>query len=453
KAYQLMKQIKQIFDPDGLMNPDVILTTDKSLHSKNLKPIPQADSLIDHCMECGFCESVCPSRELTLTPRQRIAMYRNWIQLKDSDPVQAKAVYQTFDYHGIQTCATTGVCKIECPVGINTGDLVKKLKSERKTNWLSAFYINHLKAMTNLTKGLLKISSLINKLLPASLFNLLGKGLHLLSLGKIPKISSNIPTAAKSIPIQWLKTDSDESADSLSNDNQVIYFPTCASRTFGNQSQAGNIDLNECIHELLTKAGFQVIYPENFESLCCGQVMESEGSFDLAESTISELEKHLLSITNSGEIPVIMDNASCNLRAKSQLSEKFKIYDVIEFASERLLDKLTIQPIDETVLLHITCSDKHMANGRRIRQLMSACTNSFVETESIACCGWAGHKGFTTPELNQSALKKLNQQVPKDCKRGFSNSLTCEIGLSHYAEVPFQSVLYLLNEVSESKKS
>jgi D-lactate dehydrogenase len=82
EAYKVMKEIKHIFDPLNILNPGVILNSDKEIHLRNLKPIPVASETIDKCTECGFCEPSCVSAGLTLTPRQRIVVYREIMSLK-----------------------------------------------------------------------------------------------------------------------------------------------------------------------------------------------------------------------------------------------------------------------------------------------------------------------------------------------------------------------------------
>lgn len=58
-------------------------TQDPNIHLKNLKPSPPVNPLVNHCIECGFCESNCPSRDLTLTPRQRIAVWKEIFRLEN----------------------------------------------------------------------------------------------------------------------------------------------------------------------------------------------------------------------------------------------------------------------------------------------------------------------------------------------------------------------------------
>ncbi len=131
-AYKLMKELKQIFDPLNILNPGVILNSDINIHLKNLKPIPAASELIDKCTECGFCEPSCVSADLTLTPRQRIVVYRELTALKKTghEPHIAASLAKSFDYAGNNTCATDGLCAVSCPVKIDTGKLIKELSSE-----------------------------------------------------------------------------------------------------------------------------------------------------------------------------------------------------------------------------------------------------------------------------------------------------------------------------------
>ena len=143
-AYQLMWQLKRLLDPNGILNPDVVLSEDPQIHLKHLKPLPAADELVDKCIECGFCEPVCPSKGLTLSPRQRIVIWRD-IQAKRRAGVDTTELEAAYHYQGIDTCAATGLCAQRCPVGINTGDLVKKLRARdadrtKTADWLAGHF-------------------------------------------------------------------------------------------------------------------------------------------------------------------------------------------------------------------------------------------------------------------------------------------------------------------------
>ena len=90
KAYVLMHKIKAIFDPEGLLNPGVLLNPDPDIHIKSLKLMPLADPVIDLCIECGFCEPACPATHLTLSPRQRIAVTRERARLRQTGEDDAR---------------------------------------------------------------------------------------------------------------------------------------------------------------------------------------------------------------------------------------------------------------------------------------------------------------------------------------------------------------------------
>ncbi len=87
----------------------------------------------------------------------------------------------------------------------------------------------------------------------------------------------------------------------------------------------------------------------------------------------------------------------------------------------------------------------------KMQQLANLCCDNVIIPEHIQCCGFAGDKGFTTPELNENALAPLKTQVPKGCSSGYSNSRTCEIGLSHHAGIDYQSIIYLVDKATTAQ--
>ena len=130
-AYRIMKRLKHIIDPGNLLNPGIIITEDKLAHIHNLKFMPLVEEEVDKCIECGFCEQVCPSRDLTLTPRRRIGVRRAMKRLElAGDNKSREILLKEYSYDGIETCAVDGMCATTCPVDINTGDLIKRLRRE-----------------------------------------------------------------------------------------------------------------------------------------------------------------------------------------------------------------------------------------------------------------------------------------------------------------------------------
>jgi len=441
-GYVLMQQIKALFDPSNILNPGVIINDDPQSHLKNLKPMPKADDLIDRCIECGFCEPVCPSRTLSLSPRQRIVLYRE-LQRRESAGETESALQKVFEYQGIDTCAATGLCAERCPVGINTGDLVKKLRTSKYKKYtpIARWTADHFATTSKMVNLSLKANTLAQKALGEKTVAKATNGLRRLSAGKTPMWIPELPTSNQHRP---------QSSSGVDNMNKkVVYLPSCASRTMG--QQAGNKEsrsLTEVTESLLKKAGFDIIIPESLSDQCCGMPYDSKGMNLLADQKSKQLEAALWQASEQGKWPVLMDTSPCAKHSMEKFTQSMEILEPTVFVQKYLLNHLTITPIKETVMLHVTCSSRRMGIENSMLELAQRCTTDVIIPEHIQCCGWAGDKGFTTPELNAAAVHTLKEQVPDHCTRGFSNSRTCEIGLSHHSGIPYQSILYLVDEAS-----
>lgn len=450
-GYALMQQIKSLFDPQGLLNPGVIINDDPHSHIQNLKPMPAADPLVDRCIECGFCEPVCPSRTLTLSPRQRIVLYRELQRRRTAgETVEASELENIFEYQGLDTCAATGLCAERCPVGINTGDLVKQLRTAKyqKFTPIAKWTADHFETTTTLTKAGLKSNQIATKIIGKAAVGKLTNGVRSLTNGKTPVWlpeypQSNSHDISKSAFQQKNTTEENE-------DKKVVYMPSCASRTMGQQQDASDQrPLTEVTLSLLEKAGFEVIIPNKLNDQCCGMPYDSKGMNDVAQQKSQQLEASLWQASQQGKYPILMDTSPCAKRSIEQFTQPMTILEPTGFVTQYLLPHLNLAPIEETVMLHVTCSSRRMGLESDMFKLASACATDVIVPEHIQCCGWAGDKGFTTPELNQAAVHPLKEQVPAHCTRGFSNSRTCEIGLSHHSGIPYQSILYLVDEVAQ----
>ncbi|WP_439333263.1 FAD-binding and (Fe-S)-binding domain-containing protein [Vibrio aquaticus] len=445
-GYVLMQKIKKLFDPEGLLNPGVIINDNPHSHIQNLKPMPAADELVDRCIECGFCEPVCPSRTLTLSPRQRIVLYRELQRRKAAgENIEATELESVFEYQGIDTCAATGLCAARCPVGINTGDLVKQLRTAKykKFTPIARWTADHFSTTTTVTRASLKANQLAVKVIGAAGVSKLTNGVRKLSNNKTPVWLPETPQPNAHQLAQSLEL-------LVKSDKKVVYVPSCASRTMGQQTSASDQrSLTEVTLSLIKKAGYEVIIPEDINDQCCGMPYDSKGMNDIASNKATQLETALWLASFEGEYPILMDTSPCAKRSIEQFSKPLEVLEPTGFVSKYLLPHLAINKLNETVMLHVTCSSRKMGLENTMLDLANQCASNVIVPEHIACCGWAGDKGFTTPELNAAAVHPLKEQVPADCKRGFSNSRTCEIGLSHHSGVPYQSILYLVDEVSK----
>lgn len=449
EAYALMHEIKALFDPEGLLNPGVILNDDPQVHLKNLKPLPAASGIVDACMECGFCERMCPSQGLTLTPRQRIVGWREISRLSaQGERGHAKAMRELYAYQGLDTCAACGLCATACPVGIETGILTKHLRGEgqgRLARRIAGAIGDHYALTLAATRTGLTLADLAGRALGAETLEKVSAGVRRLSGDRIPAWTKAMPTAVAFKPAA---EGSAERADAA----KVVYLPSCASRTMGPARGDPETDALPLRTEaLLRKAGYQVIYPQGLDGLCCGQPFESKGLADTAAEKAREVERALAAASEDGAIPIVCDTSPCSYRLKNALPERLRPLDIVEFIHDRLMDRLDFRRREAAVALHVTCSGRKMGLEGKLKAIGAACAETAVLPESVGCCGWAGDKGFTTPELNAHALRTLKHSLPEGCSGGYSHSRTCEIGLSLHAGVPYRSIVYLVDQCTQPK--
>jgi len=444
-AYQLMWAIKRLLDPQGILNPDVVLSDDPQIHLKHLKPLPAADEIVDKCIECGFCEPVCPSKGLTLSPRQRIVIWRD-IQAKKRAGVDTTELEAAYQYQGIDTCAATGLCAQRCPVGINTGELVKKLRGEQATHGKTADWLGtHFATVLQGARFTLHVANGARMLLGAPRLAKLSSSLTRLSKGRVPQWTSAMPQPERAV--RFSPAVSDERP-------RVVYLAACVSRVMG--PAAGDkeqMSLLDKTRGLLEKAGYQVVFPDNTDQLCCGQPFASKGYVEQAEHKRQELIGALLHASRGGLDPIYCDTSPCTLRLVQDLGDtRLDLYDPVRFIRTHLLERLEFTPQDAPIAVHVTCSTQHLGESQALIDLARRCSNNVVIPEGIHCCGFAGDKGFTTPELNAHSLRTLKDAV-QYCEEGISTSRTCEIGLSQHGGIDYHGLVYLVDRVTRAKSA
>ena len=442
EAYELMREIKAIFDPESILNPGVILNNDPLAHLKNLKPLPPADPIVDKCIECGFCEVHCPSKDLTLTPRQRIAVFREIKRLDASNesPKRLRKLRSRYKYFGDQTCATDGLCALACPVNINTGELVKELRSQQHgafANRLARFVARHMDLTTRTLRVSLNALHSLRSIVGTRFMESSSKALRIISFDRFPLWNKEMPKGANR-PLNHLFR-----AHGMP---KVVYFPTCINRTIGASPHVLRPSLIVVAQRVLRKAGSDVAIPEKLDSLCCGMAFASKGFTEQGMTKGRELEEALINASENGRYPILVDMSPCLFHMKETIGPTIKIYDQVDFALEFLVDKLPIRKMNGPIAVHATCSTRKMGMETRLVELAKRLADSVIVPREIECCGWAGDRGFTVPELNQSALAELRSQIPENCRKGYSTSRTCEIGLSLHGGIPYQSIFFLIDE-------
>ena len=440
-AYSIMWQIKHLLDPNNILNPDVILTKNPHLHLQNLKELNQSHPLIDKCIECGFCENVCPSQNLSLTPRGRIATYRYLTRLKDSNRKLYNKLRKTYNYAGIKTCATTSLCVTNCPVAVDTGKFILGLK-QQPSSLINKFWANNFKLFVNFNRSLIGIVNFTAKLFGRNNTYKLSVQLH----KTIPIIPVYLPTtpdvqASLIASKHKLAEQSNPNVDTTLENSakpKIVYIPSCNNRIFADTTSNGN--KYNAVHRLIEHIGYEVIYPEELDNLCCGQVFSSRGD----DANGQTKAQQLANIISSSQLLVLMDNSSCVYNLFQQTDTK--PVDIVELVHQNLV-KLNLTPKYDKLAVHIDCSSRKIGNQQLVLDILNRCAHELIVPHGVNCCGFAGDQGFTTPELNQAALGTLAAQI-KECGIGVSFNRNCQIGLSLHGQKTYLSLAEIVLDCS-----
>ena len=448
-AYEIMKQLKQLLDPHQLLNPGVIINADKDCHIKNLKTLPIIEEEVDKCIECGYCEHSCPSSEYTLTPRRRIVLRRALQRLaQEKDSINYDQLLKEYQFDGLDTCAVDGLCALECPVDINTGELVKRLRREshsKRANSIALMVSKHFGAVESLVNLALKTGNLTNQLLGKQAMPKITKAIR--------RIVPNFPLWTNEItgPIPY-------SGHEIANPS-AIFFNACISRMMGadKESTESTVDIAVRVSK---RAGIDLLVPNDLSGTCCGQVFSSKGFTDAHRNTVNQTIVKLWKWTKEGSLPIVMDTTSCTnslLGSRTYLSienqerfDKIQILDIIDFLADTVVPRLSITKPKNIIVFHPVCSSYKMNLLGKMKAIGKACAHQADFPVNAGCCGMAGDRGFYYPELTAAATRKEAEEVRAIEYDGYySSGKTCEMSISKTVAKNYRSILYLLDEVSE----
>lgn len=454
-AYNIMKQIKELADPEGLLNPGVIINADKNAHIKDLKSLPSVEEEVDRCIECGYCEPVCPSRNLTLTPRRRIVVRR---ELKYLQETKSKETYtellDEYQYDGLDTCAVDGLCAGACPVYINTGDLVKRLRRESHSQRQNALALKVAKSFPLVEKAVrtgLSTGTMVNKLFGAGAMTYLTKGLR--------RIFPSLPLWSKEMPAPpSLRVLRHPAYSNNTSQPAIVYFPACISRVMGTTPGKKKNSL-EVFMSVSGKAGIAVKLMME-PGACCGQIFSSKGFSKAYEYTANDIVQKLWITTDEGRLPVVMDVSSCvytlkNIRPalsaeRQQQYDQLVFLDSVDYLHDYVLPAIAIHKKKDDIVLHPVCAVEKLGTSEKFVQVAKKLSNKVTVPVHAGCCGMAGDRGFLFPELTHSATKEEAEEVCAHKYEGYyATTKTCEIALSEATGANYESLLYLVDEVSD----
>lgn len=447
EAFEIMQRLKKAVDPENILNPGVIINEHPDAHLRDLKQMPSVEEEVDKCIECGFCEPSCPSRQLTASPRRRIVIRRVLENLKSEGKLaEYHELNQQFQYDGLDTCAVDGLCAVNCPVDINTGDLVKRLRVDTHS-------VLEKKLAVQTAKNFDSLVSIMRFGVESghSLNAMFGQNTMKAVTQSIKKLFKTTPLWSNQIsksPV--LKYRKDSGAD-------IVYFPSCITRMMG-KHEGKSKNLIETFYSVCDKAGLKTTVIEKVESSCCSQIYSSKGFKDAYELKANEVVERMWASSDGGKLPVVIDVTSCdytlkhifpvlNAENKSRYT-KLTIWDSVEFLYKMVLSRVDAKAKKDKIVLHPVCSLEKMKTKQLFIDIAEKFAEEVVVPLNAGCCGMAGDRGFLLPELTASATHLEAEEVRgcSDVDGYYSSTKTCEMAMSEAVGKDYESILYLVDE-------
>jgi D-lactate dehydrogenase len=465
RAYEVMQRIKALLDPDRILNPGVVLSDDPQIHLKDLKALPTISPTADKCIECGFCEPRCPSRFLTLSPRQRIVVTRELERLSTSDDDETRAwrasLLADYDYEGIATCSRDSMCSTSCPVHIDTGALVKETLVARhppaQRGWAERLAGHYGWVMRAARLGLGTARAV--RRVPGGAW-VVDRGsavLHALAPTVLPHLPADMPLPGPAAPLRDPTRPVVRPAIAATGE-RVVYFPSCLVRMMGPLPGEGGPATPQAMVDVLHGAGFEVAYPDGIAELCCGMPFSSKAFPEAAARCASAAAEALWTASGEGRHTVITDASPCagtlNELATAHLRQSgraVRIRDFSTFWARDVLPRLGRgfrRP--GRAVLHPTCTLVKLGALPDLLAVARAHAEEVVIPPGAECCGFAGDRGFVVPELTRTATAREAEEVRALDGRGstglYSTCRTCEIGMSRAVGRPYSSIVHLVRE-------
>lgn len=451
--YAMMREVKQIADPFNKLNPGVIINDDPEAFIKPMKSLDEFGSRLDYpeadrCMECGYCEHVCPTREITLTPRQRLQA------LRIMSRTNSKGLRNQYRYTGNYTCCADGSCQMPCPMGINTAAVTDAIRAHTNSSMFDKALLasaDNYGAVENTLRNVLKFAVSTERVISPYPLIWATDFAHML-YKQTPHWSKNFPMPPK---LHWEVPDTKP---------DYIYFPACVTRIFGG-SNYGKDDMMTVMMRIGRRAGFRMSLPRELHGVCCSQIWEHKGDPEGQRKVAHDTIDKFYELSDRGEIPIVCDTTSCthtllSLAVKDKVLDdehklkyrKLNILDITEWLESHVMPKLKITKPKGRVLLHPTCASKITGLDKKMEEVARKCAREVIVPFNSNCCGAAGDRGYIFPEVAESATTSERREIDLSGLKFdgcYSLARTCEISMMETIDRPYESIVYLVDETTE----
>jgi FAD/FMN-containing dehydrogenase/Fe-S oxidoreductase len=410
EIYQIMRQIKQTFDPHNLFNPGKIIADGRYKIDRHLRmgagyslKLPFKPELafaardgsftanLEQCNGCGGClkltPSMCPTYMATgeeiMSTRGRANTIRAALELRgiNGDPLLSEELEIA-----LGNCLSCKACTVECPSNVNMALLKAELQHARIRRRGLSLHERFFSSVDRLGRMGCKMPRVTNALLAFTPLGYLGSRL----LG----IATNrpLPQFAQERFDHWFTKRKSHAGKfrgrvMLWDDTFVRYYET---------------HVGQAAVRVLEAAGFEVVLPKLRK--CCGRPAFSQGNLDEA----AQLGRHNLALLNSDKsnMPIIFLEPSCYSMFAQDYRE-LKLPDAERVAArcilfeqfvENMLDRepnaLVFSDKPARMMIHVHCHAKSLANSDYMYQLATRLPQREVTMLEAGCCGMAGAFGM-----------------------------------------------------------
>jgi D-lactate dehydrogenase len=467
-ATELMRRVKRLADPDGVLAPGVLINDDPGIHLRNLKTTPSVEQEIDTCVECGFCEPVCPSRQLTTTPRQRIVLRREMARQAPASPV-LEALLEQYEYDALETCAADGTCMLACPLGIDTGKFVKSLRARQHSSRAEKVALrlaDRWESVERTARAGLATGDR-GRVARGAMRGASRAARRALSEELVPEWPQNMPRPAPAL----LPATRREGA-------AAVYLPSCVNRIFGRARESGastaarvgyasqgsdnGPGLPEALVEVSARAGLPLWIPPDVPGHCCATPWTSKGFADGARRMANHTVNALWRWSGDGELPIVCDASSCSLGLaeeavpllsgiNAERHSHLRLLDSVVWARQQLLPRLEVARKLSSVAVHPPCATRHLDVTGDLTAIASELADEVVVPIAATCCGFAGDRGMLHPELPMAATADQAAELAGlHFDAHLCSNRTCEIGLQQGTGRAYESFVFTLEELTRA---